>query len=234
MGGILINSVHTIKDLNLYYTDIKITHPEPQTTYLQVPGRNGAIDLTEVNGSVCYSNGSLVLNFVNREKTMNQWHNIVNILVSRIHGQKCKITLDSEPDYYYIGRCNIDTVKNNQVSSSLTITANCEPFKYESQNRGTPWLWDIFNFTNGIITQSEYCNVVVNGTYELNIIHNGGMPVTPAFVCSTDMTVSFNGVDYPLKMGKNKVYDIIIDKNTTLIFKGTGTLTVDYRGGILM
>lgn len=230
----MINDIHTGKDLNLYYTDIQITHPEPQTAYLQVPGRNGAIDLTEVNGSVCYNNGSLVLTFLKREKTMQEWHRLVNLLTSKIHGRECKIVLDSEPDYYYVGRCTVSTVKDNQVSSSMTITANCEPFKYEVQNRGEPWLWDTFNFENGIITQPQYCNVTVNETYKLNIFHNGGMPVTPVFICSADMSVNFNGVDYPLKSGSNKVYDIVIDKNTVLTFKGTGTLTVDYRGGMLM
>lgn len=234
MGGILINDIHTGDNLNLYYTSIQITHPEPQTTYLQVPGRNGAIDLTEVNGSVCYNNGSLVLNFVNREKTMQEWHKLVNLLTTKIHGQECKIILDSEPDYYYIGRCTISTVKDNQVSSSLTITANCEPYKYETQSRGEPWLWDTFSFVDGVIIQSEYCNVKVDGTYKLSVSHNGGMPVTPIFICSTDMTVNFNGVDYSLKAGSNKIYDIIIDKDTTLIFSGTGTLTIEYRGGVLM
>lgn len=233
MGGVLINNIHT-KDLNLHYTDIQITHPEPQTTYLQVPGRNGAIDLTEVNGSVCYNNGSLVLTFTRREKTMQEWHELVNLLMSKIHGQKCKIILDSEPDYYYIGRCTVSTVKNDQTSSSLTITVDCEPFKYEIQNRGDPWLWDPFSFVNGAIFQTGYCNVTVSGEYKLNIKHNGGMPVTPVFICSTDMTVNFNGVSYPLKSGDNKIYDIIIDTDITLTFKGTGTLTVDYRGGMLM
>lgn len=234
MSGILINDIHTGKDLNLYYTDIQITHPEPQTTYLQVPGRNGAIDLTEVNGSVCYNNGSLVLIFLKREKTMQEWHRLVNLLTSKIHGRECKIVLDSEPDYYYVGRCTVSTVKDNQILSSMTITANCEPFKYDIQSRGEPWLWDTFNFENGIITQAQYCNVAVNGTYELYISHNGGMPVTPVFICSADMSVNFNGVDYPLKSGSNKVHDIIIDKDTILTFSGTGTLTVDYRGGVLM
>lgn len=234
MGGVLINNIHTEKDLKLYYTDIQITHPEPQTTYLQVPGRNGAIDLTEVNGSVCYNNGTLVMTFVKREKTMHEWHKLVNLLISEIHGRKCKITLDSEPDYYYLGRCTVETIKNNQVLSTLTITADCEPFKYDVQSRGEPWLWDTFNFESGVIMQAEYCNVAINGSYALNISHNGGMPVTPVFVCSAGMTVNFNGTDYPLKSGSNKIYDIIIDKDTTLIFKGTGTLTVDYRGGVLM
>ncbi len=231
MQGVIINDLST-NDYYLYYTDIQITHPEAQTSYVQVPGRNGAVDLTEVNGSVCFNNGTLTMTFVHRDNIYG-WHELVNAFVNKIHGQKCKIILRSELDYYYIGRCSVATVKDNQVISSMTITADCEPFKYAVQRRDEDWLWDPFNFETGVITTSDYSNIAVSGTKTLNITHYG-MPVTPVFVCSADMTVDCDGQDYNLKSGRNQIFDIIIDKDTTLTFKGTGTVTVEYRGGLLM
>jgi hypothetical protein len=48
------------------------------------------------------------------------------------------------------------------------------------------------------------------------------------------MTVRYDGKDYELKQGTNKIYDIVIKEGENpLMFTGTGTVTISYRGGIL-
>ena len=51
---------------------------------------------------------------------------------------------------------------------------------------------------------------------------------------SAAMTVNYDGKDYELKQGTNKIYDIVIKEGENpLMFTGTGTVTISYRGGIL-
>ena len=43
-----INNKHTFRDYGLYVTNTNpVSPPEAKTEYIEIPGRNGAIDLTE-------------------------------------------------------------------------------------------------------------------------------------------------------------------------------------------
>ena len=58
--------------------------------------------------------------------------------------------------------------------------------------------------------------------------------VIPEIMVSAAMTLSYEGKDYDLKQGTNKIYDIVIKEGENmLMFTGTGTVTISYRGGIL-
>ena len=48
------------------------------------------------------------------------------------------------------------------------------------------------------------------------------------------MKMTYKGTTYNLVAGNNQFLDIIIDQNVAeFTFKGTGTVTIQYRGGIL-
>ena len=60
------------------------------------------------------------------------------------------------------------------------------------------------------------------------------MPVVPKFICSADMDIEFNGSVFRLSAGETMNYDIILSGGENqLIFTGQGTVTIEYRGGIL-
>ena len=50
----------------------------------------------------------------------------------------------------------------------------------------------------------------------------------------TEMQVAFEGNTYTLAEGENEIADIeIVEGENILIFYGTGTISIDYRGGSL-
>ena len=61
--GALINDEHTLRDFGAAITNSDvISMPEPNTTLLAVPVRNGRLDLSEVlTGDVSYGNRTLKL-----------------------------------------------------------------------------------------------------------------------------------------------------------------------------
>ena len=60
------------------------------------------------------------------------------------------------------------------------------------------------------------------------------MPVILELESSADMTVTYKNKTYDIKAGTNKIYGIeIVNGANELIFKGTGTITIHYRGGSL-
>ena len=56
----------------------------------------------------------------------------------------------------------------------------------------------------------------------------------PVFECSSEMVLTYGGVDYTLPAGKSKILDLQLGEGEHfLAFTGTGTVSVDYRGGRL-
>lgn len=231
--GVLIGDKHTLKDWGLGWLAITLGFPEPKTYEQDVPCADGTIDLTEAmtGGDVKYKNRSLSLEFEVPDRDFGDWANKVSEIANYLHGQKMKIILDNDKAFYYIGRLTVDTEKTDREESKLVLSGDVEPYKYEICSSLEDWLWDPFNFNNGIIR--NYKDLEVNGTQTL-VIRGRRKKVIPVFECSTAMTVSFEGMDYNLPAGRSKVFDIYLGEgDNELVFTGNGTVSVDYRGGML-
>lgn len=53
----------TFTDWGLKLESMSISFPEAKTDQVDIPGANGLLDLSEVNGQICYKNRTLTLNF---------------------------------------------------------------------------------------------------------------------------------------------------------------------------
>ena len=52
--GISFGGIHSFYDLNLILSGSEIPPAKPKTTYVDIPGGDGSVDLTEANGEVKY------------------------------------------------------------------------------------------------------------------------------------------------------------------------------------
>lgn len=230
MINVLFDSISTYDDWKLMLESIHITFPEPKLELVDIPGMNGKIDLTEANGPVCYKNRIVTLTF-SLDTDYVEWHILSSQIARELHGKQKKCILPDDPNFYYFGRFQLETSKDNDVVTDITITGDVEPFKLERQSSLEPWLWDPFSFVNGVIR--NYGNITINGTGSINIV---GMdkPVVPIIIVDRDMTVTFEGQIYELKTGTNIEYDIITDEGDNILtFTGNGEVSIDYRGGVL-
>lgn len=231
--GVSLNGKHTNYDYGLYVTNTNpVAPPEAKTQHIEVPGRNGNIDITEtLTGYTIYGNREITLQ-LGGKKLENAWPSFMSNFINEIHGKQVKVIFDDNPDYYYIGRAVVesDYTRGNRIAS-FTVTIDAEPYKYEILNTIEPWKWDPFSFVNGIIRQ--YNNIVVSGSREYTVT-GSEMPVIPIFVASASMSVAFEGKTYQLKAGENKLYDIVIqNKQYQLMFTGNGMVSIIYRAGRL-
>lgn len=234
--GVKIGDKHS-DDFGLFMTNFEIEAPTPQTYLIDVPGRNGSIDLTEALGAVKYKNRSIKMDFIHKDATPHEWHEIYSELLSLYHGKRAEIIFDADADYYYSGRLTVSSSKEDQIHSSATITADCDPYAYEVQDRGEPWKWDPFNFETGVIYSSNYIDISVNGTQRFDFDFNGQMPVVPTFeLISGSCKVTYRGTSYTLNTGMNRFPELIVDDTGVKYAILTGTnaaLTIHYRGGKL-
>lgn len=228
-------TINGIDMFQTYHAPLRELHsvqpPELKSFFQEVPGGDGSIDLSETNsGRPTYKRREITMKF-QCEMPMNQWSATVSNILREFHGKEGKVIFEDDPDYYYIGRMAVSDYERVVRTGAFIITVNAEPYKYELVSSLEPWLWDPFNFRTGLIR--SYGNLQVEGTREL-VIPGTERWIIPVMEVTGSLSLTFEGVTYPLKAGRNKLYDVVVkDGDNLLIFTGNGTVSVDYRGGIL-
>lgn len=229
--GTQFGDKHSTKDWGVYPSiRPEIGLPETNTNYVEIPYSNVTLDFTEVlTGFPTYRNREITWKFLYIGKR-EDWSNKYSEIARDAHGKRLKIIMDEDPSYYYMGRCEMESWESDRLSSTITIKATCEPFKYELKSSLEDWLWDPFDFDTDVAR--EYKDLEIDGTYELEIFA-ADMPESPEFIVAGSVTVEIYGNTYSLPEGHSKISGLTITRDTTIIFAGKGTVSVDYKGGHL-
>lgn len=236
MDGVTFGTKHSYRDWGLLLKSRPvISPPSPKTVYVDIPGSDGIIDLTEsLTGDVKFDNRTIKCEFVVLD-ARNRWSDIYSEIMDYLHGQRMRVRLDEDPTYYYEGRLQVNEWKSDKVTSTITIEGDVEPYKMEMFSSLEDWEWDSFNFETGIIRDYKEIRVDESLTFT---IEGRRKSVVPSFTVASDdgsgLQVRFNGTTYDLPNGTSRVLNIVIKNGTnTLYFTGNGTVSIDYRGGRL-
>lgn len=236
MDGVTFGTKHSYRDWGLLLKSRPvISPPSPKTVYVDIPGSDGIIDLTEsLTGDVKFDNRTIKCEFVVLD-ARNRWSDIYSEIMDYLHGQRMRVRLDEDPTYYYEGRLQVNEWKSDKVTSTITIEGDVEPYKMEMFSSLEDWEWDSFNFETGIIRDYKEIRVDESLTFT---IEGRRKSVVPSFTVVSDdgsgLQVRFNGTTYDLPDGTSRVLNIVIKNDTnTLYFTGNGTVSIDYRGGRL-
>lgn len=214
-----------------------ISAPALKEVYVDIPGANGSIDLSEVvSGCPVYQNreGDLefvVLNgnytgFASYDTWINRYTEILNFL----HGREIEMSLEDDPDYYYRGRFSVDEWESTKDYSLLKIKYNLEPFKWASKS--------------SLETKPNLKDITVNSfdpglTLHLTEDDTGIAPVIPTFVSNAAMTVICQNsigenVTKQIQNGRTTDQEIrFTGGDTKLTFKGSGVVSLDFYEGRL-
>lgn len=228
---------HTLKDWGLAIGNNNyIGTPELEENYIQVPGMDGVLDMTEaVTGRPIFKSREIKVNFGGLRERQS-WDSVISDMRNKIHGQKIKLTFDNDPDYYWIGRAEIVDFDRSRDLGTFTLSLpNADPYKYDINSSADDWEWDPFNFETGLIRYIG--NVTVDGSITVNI-PPGKMLTAPVFnviKIETQLTVTLDEKTYDLKKGRNRfpALQVCGEEEKDLIFEGNGEVVIDYRGGSL-
>ena len=213
--------------------------PDVKTSYVEVPGADGKMDLTEsLTGSILYKNRQGTIQFY-VDNGHEEWDILYAKIMNYLHGQKMNAILEDDPSFYYEGRFSVNNWKSEKYRSEIAIDYDVAPYKIDIQSSKEDWLWDPFNFEVGIIR--EYNNVRVNGELTLEFIgsRRAYIPVFETLLdnSANPIVLQWSGLTdktFGLQNGRSKFPDIKIKNNTTIMtFTGYGVVTIDYRGGSL-
>lgn len=132
-----------------------IDPPKVKTNYVDIPGSDGSIDLSEaVSPGPVYDNreGSWDFYVLNDYPTYKDWVDIYNKVMNFIHGFKIIVTLEDDPEYEYTGRLSVKDWKSQKDWSSITIDYILEPMKVHNDRTLE---FDIDNENNVIELSSD-------------------------------------------------------------------------------
>lgn len=230
--GMTIGGYHTYNDFNLIMTDKVISAPEPQLKYVDVPGRNGSIDMSEVTtGDVRYKDRTITVTFFVKGRESQDWSAFLSRLRNAFHGKKKQIIFDDDPNYYWVGRSLVE-MSVSGMNANVTFTITAEPYKRSTTSTNERWLWDPFDFEQGIINQAY--QMQVNGTLEFTLIATEGASALTVISDTAGITVSDGSTTVTLAEGTQTIYGIVIHEGeNTFTFTGNGIVSIDYSGGSL-
>lgn len=140
------------------------TPPEVKTTYIDVPGGNGSLDLTESLARYpTYENRSgnfkfKVMNeykkddiYILESNNKGRWAERYSEMMDYLHGKALYAVLDDDPEWFYQGRFSVESWESADTWSEITIGYSVNPFKWRILSSTDDWLWDPFNFETGVI-----------------------------------------------------------------------------------
>lgn len=230
--------IHSFGTWGLYLAEYPVIgSAEVQSKTVEIPGRDGLLNLSAaLDGEIHYYSREISLTFLCIRK-WDKWPECYSAIANALHGRQAKIILDDDPGYYYSGSLLVGNPTYATRYWTIPIIGTVDPYKYEllSSTDYEDWLWDDLDLDDGIIR--DYNSLPVAGLLEL-IIPGRRMPVTPVFIVTNigedGLVVEYQGKTYELSEGKNTVLDIRLTEGDNLLrFVGSGTVTVEYRGGRL-
>ena len=200
-------------DYGLIVAPYAIPMPEPQTNFVEIPGRDGTLDLSEAFGTIRYADRVIPLTLYARAP----FDVLISSLAADVHGRRINVIFDRDPTYYYDARITVEDVERHAGYCELSLECRAKPYKLEH-----------FETTITILPAG-------NATATLT---NTRMPVVPTITVSAEMTLTFTiaGVGYTINLaaGSHIVPSLVLtDGETKIDITGTGSITFTYRKGAL-
>ena len=205
-------TIDSYDDLGLFLSDVTITEPEAKRTLVDVPCRDGALDLSfALSDELYYKNRKLTLTFKKTDYT-NSWMTVFSEIASKLHGQQMWVTFSSDPDYRWTAFVSVDPASAYNVGT-IKVILDAYPFKQK-----------VITKTTGMtsVGVSVTCPVTMRST---------PIEVTTSTAC----TITYDGTTESFPAGMNLPSNFRLQPgDNELIVRGdpSGSVTIVYFDGV--
>ena len=121
---VCFDSVRSDQDLDLYLGSVSVGSPAVRSNYIDIPGADGLLDLSEALGGVTYGSREIMLSFGRAIYDRYQQDAVVK---NALHGKRMKITLSEDPSHYFVGRVSVGEWQRVNGVGHVDISATCDP-----------------------------------------------------------------------------------------------------------
>lgn len=217
--GVTIDGKHCLDDLGMYLTEAVISPPEVRTNYVDIPGRDGQLDLsTALDGEIHYQNRTISLTFVSTSALSGMsWPEFFSSMASLLHGQKAILAFDGDDGWYYSGRGAISSYEMDGTRWTLKVDFSCDPWRYKEE-------------------QTEVSASLTEEDTEISLSCDR-MPVVPTITVDAETVLTWGADSYTVDAGSHRLPGIRLTEGTHTLkartTAGTGTITITYQEGSL-
>lgn len=206
---------HSFHDLNLVLAPFTYAPAKPKLYLTDLPGGNGSLDFTEALGEVKYFDRDFVFTFSVFPEDRLTFEERQSVVSAALNGQRCKITLDKDPDFYWEGRCTVNDYQCDKRLRQIVIVATVRPYKMQRYDT-------VYSFKLKGVAQEVF-------------LPNSRKTVVPVIDCTDDgTTILYKDVIYKPPKGSTKQLGIQLVEGCNLLkISGTGTITFTYQEGAL-
>ena len=193
---------------------------EYQANYVEVPGRNGALDLSTAltDGEPRYNSRTLTATLERSDGTRLEREAAIETMINWLDGWKMDIYLPDDELHYITGRVHVAKEYNDPAHAAVTITATVDPWRY-NKNETAVHLTAAAEEKSALLTNQGRRTVVPL----LEITGDG------AQVLLTVGTASWS-----LGPGTYQLPDLVVRQGGAEIkYQGSGELFFRYREAIL-
>ena len=189
------------------------------TNIIDVPGRRkGPLDLSAAltDGDPVYGSRTLTATFECSEGTRLEREARISTMVNWLDGWRLNIVLPDDPHRYVTGRVSVTRNYNDQAHASVTVTAVCEPWRYNAAETTVA--------------------VSATATAQTATLLNGGrLAVVPRLqVSGGDVVLVYGASSWALGEGVYELPDLLLQSGESVVtYSGTGTLVLTYREAVL-
>lgn len=220
--------------------------PTPNTKFVSIPGRKDPIDLTEyLTGHSTFGNRTGSWSFFTDvdyvEQRLGGWVAFDKRLRSLFHGHVGKIVLLDDPSYFYTGELTMGQWQTGEDRSTVTISYDLYPYKKDLSSTMELWKFDEFDFRDGVIMYLK--DMEVNGSRDVKVYgsrerispHISGSSGLVIYKYENESWVNYGNVPTKSIASNDSIIPrLVIDYGENLLrFTGTGSVTIDYRRGLL-
>lgn len=216
MRFFILDEFNTWHDWRLTLTAKEVSPPQPKTSYINLDGRHGSLDLSEaLTGGVVYEDRTVQAKFWTSEGTDTSRVQLMREIIAALHGRKVQIIEPDDPDHFFLGRVFIKPDAHDQVHDEFTLEAVCEPWRYA-------------------LTETRRRVEVNSDSVDTIIRNNGVKTLCPTVEVEGSVTLEYNGATVDLTAGSYKISDIKLHQGfNTVGVSGTGSVTFIYREATL-
>ena len=216
IGKVFFDGKDTYTEYGLLLASKSISLPEVRTNMIDVPGRDGLLDASEVlAGEVTYKNRTIELKLTGVDTVSGKaWPATISDFCNKVHGKRVKITFPEDTTHFYSGRCSVGQVELVKMMQAIPVTVDCDPWKYKNAKT--------------TVSRSD-----LSTSYKQLSLPNERRPVIPAITVAQDTTLLWGSSTINISAGDHILPAIrLAAGSNTLkakVASGTGSITVTYQ-----
>lgn len=195
---------------------LELTPAQHRQMYVEVPGRDGELDLSTVltDGSPRYGNRVLTAVLERSDLSRMGREAAIEAMINQLDGWRMDIQLPDDPTHYMTGRVSVTRNYNDLAHAAVTVTATVDPWRYNLH---------------------ETVHRVTAGEEEkaFRLTNTGRRAVVPTIeITGTEANVllKYEATSWALNAGTHQIPDLVIPSGGIEIrFSGSGIVSFTYR-----